>query len=234
MSYGHLSQMLGYLTGAYTREDIRNERHGLPPATNIGRLFGTLSWGLEIIHENADRIRLWDDLDHAQGAVLDRYGYNFGVKREGADDVFYRLLIKVKMISMLSGGDIDTIITAASNLFNVTPDNIELRELFPAKIWLYVDEAILDAERLEAAPLIAQLMKRIAVAGVGTRIFLRSYHSGKATLYYGIPAVIGEAIRASPKINPFRAGTTQTYVGCAYMENITIKASMKARYDHAE
>lgn len=210
MSYGHLSQMLEYLTGAYTREDIRNEKHGFAPTTNIGKLFGTLAWGLEIIHENADRIRLWDDLDNAQGKVLDRYGYNFGVRRDGADDTFYRLLIKVKMIAMLSGGDIDTIITAAANLFDVRMDQVDLEELFPAKIWIYVDEDILDAERREAAPLIAQLMKRIAAGGVGTRVFLRSYRKGDTRSYYGIPVIIQENIRAGPVVN-------------------TIKASVKAR-----
>lgn len=67
MSYGYLSQMLEYLTGAYARTDIRNSRHSLPVETNIGRLFGTLAWGLEIIHENADRLKLWDDIDNARG-----------------------------------------------------------------------------------------------------------------------------------------------------------------------
>ena len=69
------------------------------------------------------------------------------------------------MIALLSGGDIDTIISAAASLFNVDVSEIEVRELFPAKIWIYVDEAVLDYERLEAAPLIAELMKRIAAAG---------------------------------------------------------------------
>lgn len=69
MSYGYLSQMLEYLTGAYARSDIRNSRHSLPMETNIGRLFGTLAWGLEIIHENADRLKLWDDIDNARGSV---------------------------------------------------------------------------------------------------------------------------------------------------------------------
>lgn len=47
MSYGYLSQMLEYLTGAYARSDIRNSRHSLPMETNIGRLFGTLAWALK-------------------------------------------------------------------------------------------------------------------------------------------------------------------------------------------
>lgn len=229
MSYGYLSKMLEYLTGAYAREDIRNDRHSLPLETNIGKLFGTLAWGFELIHESADRILLWDDIDNAQGEVLDRFGTNFGVKRGGADDAFYRLLIKVKMISLLSGGDINTIITAASSLFNVQPSDIEIKELFPAKVWIYVDEDILDAERLEAADLIAQLMKRIVAAGVGTRVFLRTYHAHRATIYHGIPTVIYNEIEAKPRTAPFRTSVSCLYLGQAVWMETTITATMKAR-----
>ena len=211
MSYGYLSQMLEYLTGAYAR------------------LFGTLAWGLEIIHENADRLKLWDDIDNARGSVLDRYGANFGVARGGADDTFYRLLIKIKMIALLSGGDIDTIISAAASLFNVDVSEIEVRELFPAKIWIYVDEAVLDYERLEAAPLIAELMKRIAAAGVGTRVFLRTYHTARSRSYYAVPALIYNEIEAKPRTTPFRTATSRSYVGLAVWEDVSITASMKAR-----
>lgn len=229
MSYGYLSQMLEFLTGAYARDDIRNDRHSLPLETNIGKLFGTLAWGFEIIHESADRILLWDDIDNARGAVLDRYGANFGVKRGGVNDAFYRLLIKVKMISLLSGGDIDTIITAASSLFNVQPTDIEIKELFPAKVWIYVDEDILDAERLEASDLIAQLMKRIVAAGVGTRVFLRTYHAHRVTIYHGIPTVIYNEIEAKPRTSPFRTGRARLYAGQAVWMETTITAKMKAR-----
>ena len=61
--------------------------------------------------------------------------------------------------------------------------------MFPAKVWLYIDEDILDAERLEAAPLIAELVKRIAAAGIGTRIFLRVRHKFTHRLYLGVAAV---------------------------------------------
>ena len=76
--------------------------------------FGTLAWGMELIHDSGDRMVLWDNLDNAQGAVLDRYGANFGVERGGSNDAFFRLLIKIKMIALLSGGDIDTIVSAAA------------------------------------------------------------------------------------------------------------------------
>lgn len=84
MSHGYLHTMLDMLTGAYNRDDVRNAYSSLPLETNIGRLFNTLAWGLELVHDQSDKILLWDDLDNAQGAVLDRYGENFGVARDGA------------------------------------------------------------------------------------------------------------------------------------------------------
>lgn len=229
MSYGYLGKMLDYLTGAYARTDIRNARHSLPPDTNIGRLFGTFAWGLEIVHENCDRMKLWDDIDNAQGAVLDRFGTNFGVARGGATDMFYRLLIKVKMIAMLSGGDTDTIVEAAASLFNVEPSQIEIKELFPAKVWLYVDEAALDAERLEAAPLISQLMKRIAAAGVGTRVFLKTYRKHRAPAYAGIACLDEVDITARPRSNVTISRKATRYIAVPVWEETTITAASRAR-----
>ena len=219
--------MLDFLTSAYAREDIRNTRHSLPLETNIGRLFGTLAWGLEMIHESGERMVLWDNLDNARGAVLDRYGANFGVERGGTNDAFYRLLIKIKMIALLSGGDIDTIIKSAANLFNVEPSEVELRELFPAKIWLYIDEDILDAERLEAAPLIADLVKRIASAGVGTRIFLRVRHRATHRVYLGIGAVEETDLKARIRTNMNRAGRASLRVGMTVWEDINITGKIR-------
>ena len=166
--------MLDMLTSAYTRVDLQNSRKQKPPETNIGRLFSTFGWGLDIIRDNLERVRLWDDVDKAQGAVLDRYGRNFGVKRDGAEDDFYRLMIKVKMISLLSGGDINTVIESAASLFDVEPATIDLYEVFPAKIWLYINEDEFDEEHARIAPLIAQMVKRIMAAGVGKRIFFKT------------------------------------------------------------
>lgn len=117
------------------------------------------------------------------------------------------------MIALLSGGDIDTIISAAASLFNVDVSEIEVRELFPAKIWIYVDEAVLDYERLEAAPLIAELMKRIAAAGVGTRVFLRTYHTARSRSYYAVPALIYNEIEAKPQDNPIPHGNLPQLCG---------------------
>ena len=229
MSHGYLHTMLDMLTGAYNRDDVRNAYSSLPLETNIGRLFNTLAWGLELVHDQSDKILLWDDLDNAQGAVLDRYGENFGVARDGAPDAFYRLLIKVKMISLLSGGDIETVINAAATLFDIEPEQVDLDEVFPAKVWIYVDEADLEAEKIDTAELIAGVMKRIAAAGVGTRVFLRTYHTARSRSYYAVPALIYNEIEAKPRTTPFRTATSRSYVGLAVWEDVSITASMKAR-----
>ena len=174
---GLLKIMLDALTSGYNREDARNAKHSLPMTTNIGRLFSTFAFGLDIIREQSDKIRLWDDIDNAEGAVLDRYAANFGVRRDGADDAFLRLLIKVKMISMLSGGDIYTVIRAASALFEIPTEAVDLREIFPAKVWIYIDEALLDAVRIRTAEAIALMMKRIVAAGIGMQLVFRSYRT---------------------------------------------------------
>jgi hypothetical protein len=178
-----LLRMLEMLTGGYNREDVQNVRHGREPQTNIGKLLSIPAWGFQLVHEHADKVKLWDNLDNAQGNALDRYGANFGIARESLDDNYLRLLIKVKMIAQLSGGDIDTLIIAAAELLGVLPDEVKLDEVFPAKVWIYVDEVLLDEYHMEIIHLIARVMKRIVAAGVGMRLFLRVTHRFNQTLY---------------------------------------------------
>lgn len=220
MSEGFLRTMLDALTSGYSRKDLRNAYHSLPMDTNIGRLFSTFDFGLKIIQEQTEKMRLWDDIDNARGAVLDRYAANFGVKRNGSPDPFLRLLIKVKMISLLSGGDIDTVIKAAASLFDIPPENVELREVFPAKVWIYIDEALLDAARLDTAEIIAQMMKRIVAAGVGTRLIFRTYRR------YQNSAVINTACTEYAEITLRPANPNRTFKRTAQMNQAT--------YEYAE
>ena len=70
----YLSEMLYALTSAYTRKDYNNRRRDLPIETNIGKLFAILAWGLDSVEEQTELIKLWEDIDYAEGAVLDRSG----------------------------------------------------------------------------------------------------------------------------------------------------------------
>lgn len=191
MSYGYLEKMLTLLTGAYNRRDIKNAENGRPMETNIGRLFALIADGLELVHTTAETVRLWDDLDNAEGAVLDRYGANFGVARGAARDPLYRILIRVKMIAQVSGGDGDTVIRAASELLGVGLTDIDLEDVYPAKVWLYVDLALLSEERVEIIEQIAYAIKRILAAGVGLRLYLRTRRAYRSDLTVGLGGSVG-------------------------------------------
>ena len=196
--------MLDMLTSAYIRSDIRNAKKGLPPETNIGRLFYLIAEGFEIIFENAQRVKEWDDLDNAQGAVLDRYGANFGVARGSASDTLYRIFIKVKMIAQLSGGDNDAIINAAAELLGVEYSDILLEDVYPAKIALYVDQTILSEERLDLIEQIAHAIKR---ALIGIHLYLRTYR----TYRYDFPVYHGGAVMTRFRYNPIGQDRKETW-----------------------
>ena len=173
----YLKKMLYALTSAYSRKDYDNLQSDKPVETNIGKLFSLFTWGLDKVQEQADLIKLWDNLDYAKGKVLDRYGANFGVKRGGASDVLYRLFIKVKMIAQLSGGDEDTVIKAAAEFLGVEYSDICSEDIYPAKKRIYVDLALLSDERKELIEQIAHAIKRTIAAGVGFRLYLRTYRT---------------------------------------------------------
>ena len=85
-----MTEMLYALTSAYSHKDYDNRRLGLPVETLIGKLFSVFAWGLDTVQEQAELIRLWDDIDHARGSVLDRYGANLvlsgSVRMTGSTD----------------------------------------------------------------------------------------------------------------------------------------------------
>lgn len=198
MSKSYLSQMLYALTSPYVRTDYDNEKRGLDMETNIGKLFSILAYGLDSVDEQAELIREWDDLDNACGSVLDRYGANWGVKRISPNDAIYRIAIKVKILSQLSGGDIDTVIQAAGSLLDVDLSEILLEEVFPAKIALYVDWELLSQERKDLIEPIAEAIKRILAAGVGLRLYVRTYHTSRLELSFSRIAFIDTNLTGEP------------------------------------
>lgn len=194
----YLSEMLYALTSAYSRKDYDNHQQGRPLETNIGKLFSLFAWGLDIVQENAELVKQWDDLEAARGAVLDRYGANWGVQRFSENDALYRLAIRVKILSQLSGGDTDTVIRAAAELLGVEEHDIEFEDVFPAKIALYVDWLLLTQERQDLIEPIVCAIKRIVAAGVGMRLYVRTYR----TYRYGLPVSHGGAIGTFYKYLP--------------------------------
>lgn len=220
--------MLEMLTSAYDRSDIPRLSRGEKPQTNVGKLFYLLGYGFDIIRENTERVRLWDDIDQAQGKSLDRYGGNYGVYRGEASDDIYRVMIKVKILSMLSAGQLDTIINAAAILFGVENTEVRAEELFPAKVWLYIDEDKVDESRVKIADTIAALMRRIKAAGVGMRIFLVTYHTGTEILYTGIGAAVLPRIRAPAKYDGGEhAGNYKICIGIPTLMHVKVEYGLR-------
>lgn len=210
--YGYLEKMLDMLTDPYTHRDLQNVRKNRKLETNIGKLFSLLADGFEVIHKNAELVRLWDDLENAEGAVLDRYGANFGVQRGAASDALYRILIRVKMLAQLSGGDGDTVIRAAGELLGVQFSDIELQDVYPAKVALYVDQSLLSEERLALIDQIAVALKRILTAGVGLRLYLRTYRTYRYDLNIGHGAMVN-VVRWLPPISQDRSSRADFKIG---------------------
>lgn len=68
--YGYLEKMLDILTDPYTHRDLQNVRKNRKLETNIGKLFSLLADGFEVIHKNAELVRLWDDLEMLRAQSL--------------------------------------------------------------------------------------------------------------------------------------------------------------------
>lgn len=202
----YLSEMLYALTSAYSRKDYDNHQQGLPMETNIGKLFSIFAWGMDIVHENAELVKQWDDLERAKGAVLDRYGANWGVQRFSENDALYRLAIRVKILSQLSGGDTDTVIKAAAELLGVEDPDIEFEDVFPAKIALYVDWLLLTQERQDLIEPIAWAIKRIVATGVGMRLYVRTYRTYRYDLDINHGGLAGSFFTVLP-VSQDRNGT---------------------------
>ena len=191
---------------------LRGDKRQVLLETNIGKLFSLLADGFEVIHKNAELVRLWDDLENAEGAVLDRYGANFGVQRGAASDALYRILIRVKMLAQLSGGDGDTVIRAAGELLGVQFSDIELQDVYPAKVALYVDQSLLSEERLALIDQIAVALKRILTAGVGLRLYLRTYRTYRYDLNIGHGAMVN-VVRWLPPVSQDRSSRADFKIG---------------------
>lgn len=218
-----LERMLSMLTGAYNRDDVKRAHNGLPPATNIGKILAIYAEGFEIIQENAQRVQDWNDLDQAEGVVLDRYGKNVGVARQGSTDKFYRLLIKTKRMAQLSGGDLNTITDATCTLFDIAEDAVRIVEVFPAKVYVQVDMAAITDEMEQMAEVILRMLKRLIAAGVGIRLMLMQYIPVENTMYFNQAAIAMPRIYAGPPID-LHEQEGAVYAMCAAVITTRIRA----------
>jgi hypothetical protein len=79
------------------------------PESNIGKLLSIIDFELDRLKETYKLIDSYRAIDNATGNTLDNIGKNVLQERGGMDDITYRLFLKVKIRSNLSGGQIETI-----------------------------------------------------------------------------------------------------------------------------
>lgn len=219
----YLAEMLYALTSAYSNKDYENAKRGSPPKTNIGKLFAIFAWGLDIIGEQTQKVKDWDNLDNACGSVLDRYGANFGVDRMGMTDEFYRLYIRVQKMSQLSGGDDDTIIRAASELFDVDPTDIELEDVFPAKKRMTVNGVAIPENRIKMVDQIAAALKRVLAAGVGFMIQLVYIFKFTIEVSFELESWSYDV----PECNTLYCGTYPCIATKGWMQKVTLEVTFE-------
>lgn len=101
------------------------------------------------------------NIDNSEGVQLDNIGTIVGQPRLGYNDIYYKILLKVKIGINVSEGDIERIITLWKLL--AESDNVQLTEIFPAKIRLGTDEYLGDA----IFNFIKDAVKQALAGGVG-------------------------------------------------------------------
>lgn len=166
-------EMLELLTDNYSKDEN----------SNIGKLFKIIGRQLEELDSTFRNVKNWRDIDQAQGKVLDRAGHNVLEYRGDKDDELYRDYIKIKIISNLSKGDIETINTVAEFL-------LKDKYIGAEETWnnpLYNDIA---GVAMKVKPRFGEMLKtphilnRVKAGGIG--LHWLSEDSMTHKLYYGI------------------------------------------------
>lgn len=96
--------------------------------SNLGKIVQIFSQQLQDLEKTNIRIKEWRLIDNARGVGLDLIGENIKQARGVATDEVYRVLLKSKIASNLSTGDINTIIRVLSLALDADPSTIRIQE----------------------------------------------------------------------------------------------------------
>lgn len=96
--------------------------------SNNYKLFSIFQRQEDILHETYDRMRLWRDIEFAEGHALDDLGENINQPRGTATDEIYRVLLKSKLARNLSTGDVNTIIQVLAIALDTDYSNVRIQQ----------------------------------------------------------------------------------------------------------
>ncbi|QTL96571.1 hypothetical protein GM661_00590 [Iocasia frigidifontis] len=149
--------------------------------SNLGKFLQIFVDEISQIEKAKDNVEEISSLENAYGKSLDLHGANVGQLRGRAHDELYKLLIRSKIQSNLSGGDVNSIIDYIVTLLQINRDDIEIIEpdwsaisYEPASFEVRVTAGVLS-NLLVAIDQFTSVLNRLAAAGV------RPYLSGKGT-----------------------------------------------------
>lgn len=178
--------------------------------SNLGRLMQIFSGQLKDLKETNERIKLWRDIDQAQGKGLDMIGGNINQPRGGVTDEVYRVLLKSKLARSLSTGDINSIIRVISIALDLEPREVIIKELWDSSPDYFfisptqtikVENAAVPAtikindfplEKLNAAGLSADQFYRLVKRSMGGGIALEQLTLEGTFEFGGLPMEISE------------------------------------------
>lgn len=100
------------------------------PDGNVHKLAQLTVAALQEQEDVLQRVDDWHDVDKAQGTTLDMHGRDVLQDRGQSSDEVYRVLIKSKVLRLLSDGSINVIIDFISFILDCDPEEIQVRELW--------------------------------------------------------------------------------------------------------
>lgn len=95
--------------------------------SNWSGIFDVLNHANQQERDQIKRFLEWQDLDKAEGKVLDDIGRDYGVSRIDNDDNFYRFLIRLAQLKNHTDGSIDSLYKLISFALQADPSEFVIR-----------------------------------------------------------------------------------------------------------
>jgi len=102
------------------------------PASVLFRLFRIVGTECESLRKALLTTERYRDIDQAEGVTLDRIGSNVRQPRGLLNDVLYRAVIKAKVASQLSPGDLDSIKRIVAAMLGIDVTEVRVKALWRA------------------------------------------------------------------------------------------------------
>lgn len=112
--------------------DRLTDNYDKAPGGNVHKLAQLTVAHLQEHEDVLQTIENWHDIDQAEGTTLDMHGRDVLQDRGQAPDEVYRVLIKSKVLRLLSDGSIDVIIDFIAFILDCDPSEIKVEELWPS------------------------------------------------------------------------------------------------------